>query len=140
MGILPQVEVAAKAANDWIGELTQRLAWHDQDKVYLALVATLHALRDDLPVPEAVFFGEYLTPLIRGFYYGGWHMTKPSHSAKTREGFLERVRDGVRHDPAIDAEQVARAVFALLAEHLPASELEDVKAATPKELRAFWPE
>lgn len=140
MGILPQLDLAAKAANDWIGELTQGLAWHDQDKAYLALVATLHALRDDLPAPEAVFLGEYLTPLIRGLYYGGWHMTKSPRSAKTREGFLERIREGVHHDPAIDAEQVAHAVLALLAAHLPASELEDVKAATPKELHAFWPQ
>ena len=35
--------------------------------------------------------------------------------------------------------QTADAVFSLLAERLPAAELEDAKAATPTELRMFWP-
>ncbi len=39
----------------------------------------------------------------------------------------------------IDPEAVARAVLALLATRLPASEIEDVIAATPKALRAVWP-
>ncbi len=109
--------------------------WHDPEKIYLGLVATLHALRDSLPPPEAVFLGEYLTTLLRGLYYEGWHSAKQT----SRDAFLERIREGVHRDPGIDAEQVAHAVFALLAAHLPASELEDVKAVTPKELRAFWP-
>jgi uncharacterized protein (DUF2267 family) len=39
----------------------------------------------------------------------------------------------------VDAEQVARAVLALLAARLPAPELEDAKAVTPKELHNLWP-
>ncbi len=85
------------------------------------------------------FPGEYLTTLLRGLYYEGWHSAKQTNMFKSRDAFLERIREGVHRDPGIDAEQVAHAVFALLAAHLPASELEDVKAVTPKELRAFWP-
>ena len=106
MTILPQLDLAAQAAAQWIDDLARRLGWNDHDKAYLALVATLHALRDDLPSEEAVFLGEYLTPLIRGLYYEGWHMTKATHS-KTWDAFLERIRAGVHHDPAIDADQSA---------------------------------
>jgi uncharacterized protein (DUF2267 family) len=60
-------------------------------------------------------------------------------SAKGRSAFLERIHDGVHRDPAVDAEQVARAVFALLAAHMPAAELEDAKAATPRPLHNLWP-
>jgi uncharacterized protein (DUF2267 family) len=136
---IPQLDLAAQAAADWINDLTRRLGWHDRDKAYLALIASLHALRDSLPPAEAVFLGEYLTVLLRGLYYEGWHMEKPQRGAKSRDAFIERIREGVHRDPGIDAEEVAHAVFALLAAHLPASELEDVKAATPKDLRAFWP-
>lgn len=136
----PELDFVAQAAAQWIDDMAQRLGWHDRDKAYLAFIATLHALRDSLPPEEAVFLGEYLTPLIRGLYYGGWHMTKGPRATKTREAFLERIRDGVHHDPGINAEQVGHAVFALLAARLPAAELEDVKAATRKELRAFWPD
>lgn len=138
MTAFPQLDRAAEAAADWINDLTQRLGWHDRDKAYLALIASLHALRDSLPPDEAVFLGNCLTPLLRGLYYEGWHMEREPRF-EDRDAVLERIREGVHRDPGIDAEEVARAVFALLAAHLPASELEDVKAVTPKELRAFWP-
>jgi uncharacterized protein (DUF2267 family) len=129
---------AIAAADEWIDDLTKRLVWRDREKVYSALIATLHALRDSLPAHEAVFLGDSLTILLRGRYYEGWRLAKYS-SLKSRDAFLERIREGVHHDPGIDAEQVARAVLALLAERLPASELEDVKAVTPKALRSLWP-
>jgi uncharacterized protein (DUF2267 family) len=129
---------AIQVAEEWIDDLTRRLGWHDREKVYLAFVATLHALRDSLPIHEAVFLGDYLPILLRGLYYEGWRLSKYS-SFKNRDAFLERIQEGVHRDPGIDAEHVARAVLALLAERLPASELEDVKAVTPKALRAFWP-
>jgi uncharacterized protein (DUF2267 family) len=76
--------------------------------------------------------------LLRGFYYEGWHPAG-RHPLKSRNAFIDRVHDGVHRDPGIDPEQVARAVFALLAAHLPAAELEDVKAATPKLIHNLWP-
>lgn len=139
MTVLPEIDIAAQDAVQWVEELARRLNWRDHDKAYFALVAALHALRDDLPANEAVFLGDCLPTLIRGLYYEGWHMTKHSRGAKTRDAFLERIRDGVHHDPGIDADEVGHGVFALLASHLPAAEYEDVKAATPKELRMFWP-
>jgi uncharacterized protein (DUF2267 family) len=138
MTAIREFENAIHAAEEWIDDLTQRLGWRDHEKVYLAFVATLHALRDSLPAREAVFLGDYLTLLLRGRYFEGWRLPKYS-SFKSRDAFLERIREGVHHDPGIDAEQVAHVALALLAERLPASELEDVKAVTPKALRAFWP-
>lgn len=129
---------AIAAADEWIDDLAKRLVWRDREKVYSALIATLHALRDNLPAHEAVFLGDYLTIMLRGRYYEGWRLAKYS-SFKSRDAFLERIREGVHHDPGIDAEQVARAVLALLADRVPASELEDVKAVTPKALRSLWP-
>jgi uncharacterized protein (DUF2267 family) len=41
--------------------------------------------------------------------------------------------------PGVDTEQVARAVFALLAARLPAAEIEAAKAATPSVLHSLWP-
>jgi uncharacterized protein (DUF2267 family) len=137
MGIR-EFDGAVHTAEEWIDDLTQRLGWHDREKVYSAFVATLHALRDSLPAHEAVFLGDYLTILLRGLYYEGWRLPKYS-TFKSRDAFLERIREGVHRDPGIDAEQVAKAVLALLAERLPTSELEDVKAVTPKALRGFWP-
>jgi uncharacterized protein (DUF2267 family) len=52
---------------------------------------------------------------------------------------LDRIHDGVHRDPGVDTEEVARAVFALLAARMPSAELEDAKAATPKPLHNLWP-
>jgi uncharacterized protein (DUF2267 family) len=52
---------------------------------------------------------------------------------------LERIQDGVHREPGIDAEQVAKAMLALLAARLPPAELENAKAATPEELHGLWP-
>lgn len=125
------------AAEAWIDDLLRRLEWHDRQRAYLALVGALHALRDCLGRDEAVYLGAQLPTLLRGLYYEGWH----PHTRKSygRSAFLERIADSVRRDVAIDPEQVAKAMMALLAAHMPAAELEDVKAATPSALHNLWP-
>jgi len=138
MTAIENLTSAASAAEDWIDDLMRRLGWHDRQRVYLALLATLHALRDCLGRDEAVYLGAQLPALLRGLYYEGW---RPSARAtgRTRSAFLERIHDGVHRDPAIDPEQVARAVMAQLSARLPAAELEDAKAATPRALHNLWP-
>lgn len=135
---MSDLSAAVRATEDWIDDLMRRLGWHDREQVYLALIATLHALRDCLARDEAVYVGAHLPPLLRGLYYEGWHPGgRPA--ARSRGAFLERIHDGVHRDPAVDAEQVARAVFSLLATRLPVAELEDAMAATPKPLHNLWP-
>ena len=128
---------AVQATEAWVDDLMRCLGWHDRQRTYLALLATLHALRDSLGRDEAVYVGAQLPPLLRGLYYEGWHPR--TRAAASRSAFLERILDGVHRDVAVDAEQVARAVMALLATRMPPAELEDAKAATPPALHNFWP-
>jgi uncharacterized protein (DUF2267 family) len=123
---IAKFHATAHAAEEWINELTRQLGWSDRKKAPGAFTATVQALRDSLPAQEAIFLGDQ-----------GWRLAKYS-ALKERESLLERIREDAR-DPGIDAENVARVVLAMLAEHLPASELDDAKAVTPKELRAPWP-
>lgn len=136
---IQELDTAVQAAEGWLTDLVQRLGWHDRERAFRALVAGLHALRDCLPADEAVYVSGHLPPLLRGLYFEGWHPTRRPASLKTRSAFLQRIHDGVHRDPAIDPEQVAHAVLALLAAHLPESELEDAKAVTPEPLRNLWP-
>ena len=138
MPALQDLSTAVSEAEAWIEDIMRRLGWHDRERGYLVLLATLHALRDSLPQDEAIYIGAQLPPLLRGLYYEGWH--PGAHlAAKSRSAFLERIHDGVHRDPGIDVEQAARAVFAALAARLPAAELEDAKAATPQPLHGLWP-
>ena len=138
MSEIEELSGAVKATQEWVDDLMRRLGWHDRERVYLALLASLHALRDAVARDEAVYIGAQLPSLLRGFYYEGWH-PGARQAPRGRAAFLERIHDGVHRDPGVDAEEVARAVFALLAARLPAAELEDAKAATPKPLHNLWP-
>lgn len=138
MTTISDLNTVVAAAEDWVDDLMRRLGWQDRERVYRALLATLHSLRDCLARDEAVYIGAQLPTLLRGLYYEGWHPSaRPA--TKSRGAFLERIHDGVHRDPGVDTEQVARAVFALLAARLPAAEIEDAKAATPSVLHNLWP-
>jgi uncharacterized protein (DUF2267 family) len=52
--------------NVGLKELMEDLHCDDRQKAYLALRAVLHALRDRLPVHEAVQLGAQLPLLVRG--------------------------------------------------------------------------
>jgi uncharacterized protein (DUF2267 family) len=138
MSEIQELSIAVKAVDDWIEDLQRRLGWHDREKVYRALLAALHGLRDSLVRDEAVYVGAQLPPLLRGLYYDGWH-PGARRATRSRTAFLERVHEGVHRDPGVDAEEVVRAVFALLAARLPAAEVDDAKAATPRSLHNLWP-
>lgn len=127
-----------RATESWVDDLMQSLGWHDRHRTWLALLATLHALRDCLGHDEAIYVGAQLPPLLRGLYYEGWH--PHTRGARSRSTFLERILDGVHHDVAVDAEQVARAVMALLAMRMSSAELEGARAATPAGIHALWPD
>jgi uncharacterized protein (DUF2267 family) len=125
--------------NSWLNDLMQVLGWSDRDKAYSALKATLHALRDRLTVEEVAQFGAQLPTLIRGFYYEGWDPTGKPLRMRHKEEFLGRIEQHFRGDDYIDPEQVARAVFRVLAQRVSEGEIEDVKHVLPAELQELWP-
>lgn len=125
--------------NTWLSELMESLGWQDRQRAYAALRATLHALRDRLGPDEAVHLGAQLPMLVRGFYFEGWHPAGKPRKERHKEEFLQHIVKAFRGDPGIDAEEVARAVFALLKKHVSAGEIGDVEGSLPGEIRALWP-
>ena len=55
MTTISELKASLPAAEDWIDDLTRRLGWQDRERVYRALLATLHALRDCLARDEAIY-------------------------------------------------------------------------------------
>jgi uncharacterized protein (DUF2267 family) len=123
----------------WLNDLMQVLGWADKHKAYLALRATLHALRDRLTVEEVAQLGAQLPMLIRGFYYEGWDPTGKPLRVRHKEQFLARIEQQFRGDDRIDPERAARAVFTVLAKRVSEGEIEDVKHILPDEIRDLWP-
>jgi uncharacterized protein (DUF2267 family) len=125
--------------NSWLNDLMQVLGWPDRHKAYLALKATLHALRDRLPIEEVAQLGAQLPMLIRGFYYESWDPTGKPLRARHKEQFLTRIAQEFRGDDRLDPEWVARAVFTVLAKRVSEGEIEDVKHVLPADIRDLWP-
>ena len=101
--------------------------------------ATLDALRDRLTVEEVAQLGAPLPMLIRGFYYEGWDPTGKSLRERGRVQFQAHIERQLRGDDGTDPEQVAHAVFTVLAHRISAGEIEDVKYVLPDEPRDLWP-
>ena len=140
MALIPEFDDAVRASDKWLDDLKHRLGWEHSYHVYLALLATLHALRDHLPTDEVARLGAALPPLLRGFYFEGWHPRRRPAGQMSREALLSRIHEGVHRDPGIDTEAVSRAVFALLADRLSSADLEEIKAASPAAVHALWPD
>jgi uncharacterized protein (DUF2267 family) len=95
----------------WLKDLAEELRWEDQHQAYLALRATLHALRDRLTVDEAAHLGAQLPVLIRGFYYEGWSPAGKPVRERHKEEFCAHVKAYFQREEDIDAEKIVRGVF-----------------------------
>jgi uncharacterized protein (DUF2267 family) len=124
--------------NTWLKELMETLDCEDRQEAYLALRATLHALRDRLTIEEVAHLAAQLPMLIRGFYYEGWDPTGKPLKERHLDEFLARIDQELKPD-GIDSEQAARAVFLVLANRISEGEIEDIEHLLPKEIRDLWP-
>jgi len=137
----PQIwDKAVQRSSQWLQELANELSWTDLGDTLVALRSVLHALRDRLPINEAAQLAAHLPLLIKGIYYDGWHPSKTPVKARTKEDFLALVKTPLERGVAqADAEQVTRAVFRLLAGHVSAGEISDIRGIFPRELADLWP-
>jgi uncharacterized protein (DUF2267 family) len=132
-------ESAVHTTNTWIRDLMDAMEWKDRHRACKALRAVLHALRDRLPVEEAVDLGAQLPMLIRGLYYEGWKPSACPRRVHTKEDFLAPIQEAFRDEPGIFAEAVAWGVFRLLERHVSRGEIGDVQHVLPESIRSLWP-
>lgn len=130
-------------ANDWLAELEKDLDWDDRHRTYLALRATLHALRDRLPLDEVAQLAAQLPMIVRGFYYERWQPRNHHQAERHFTPFVERIEAEMGRalvtNSGTDAQTVARAVFRLLSHRISAGEVDDLLAVLPRDVRLLWP-
>ena len=115
-----------------------RVVAKDEKKAYVALRATLHALRDRLPLPEVIQLGAQLPLLLRGAFYDGWRPTGKPLKIRRREQFLALVREHMGNGAAISPERAVRGVFRLLSARVSAGEIDDVIDSLPRDIADLW--
>ncbi len=131
-------DTTVQKTNSWLKDIMHEMDWQERRKAYQALRSTLHALRDRLTVDEVAQLAAQLPMLVRGFYYEGWDPTGKPLKVRDLEGFLAMIALEFRGDDEVDPDQVARAVFTVLARRITQGELEDIEGLLPKEVRRLW--
>jgi uncharacterized protein (DUF2267 family) len=127
-----------QTTNIWLHDLMNIMGWRDKHRAYTALRSVLHALRDRLSVEHVAALGAQLPMLIRGIYYEGWHPHGKPVKERRREDFLYHVEKTFRDDLNVNAAEVTRAVFEVIAKHVTSGEVEHVKVTLPSEIRELW--
>ena len=126
--------------NTWLHEITSRLGWDDRQKGYRVLRASLHALRDRMPVTEAAQFSAQLPILLRGIFFEGWRPSAKTSKVRSVDEFLSGLRCAFSEDRDFDAEAAFREVISVMNLHISAGEMEDVRRTMPTKIKALWEE
>jgi uncharacterized protein (DUF2267 family) len=135
---LPVFDTTVQETNLWLKAVMDGLHTDDRHLAYLALRATLHALRDRLGPENAVHLAAQLPMLLRGLYYEGWRLAASQTKERTRADFLEHVRSELPRGSALDPNVAARAVFGVMWEKLDLGEVGKVIDLLPAELKELW--
>jgi uncharacterized protein (DUF2267 family) len=136
---LESIDHTVQLTHVWINELDARLVWDNKSRSYRLLRAVLQALRDWLPINEAVDLAAQLPTLLRGVYYEHWRPAATPVKERSRAAFLARIDHAFTTDPIVDTSEVVSRVFEFLSDKVAAGEIEDVRHALPADLRAIWP-
>lgn len=133
------IESSAQKTQLWLKDVQEELHGANRVQAYSALRAVLHALRDCLPMGEAIKFSAQMPLMIRGIYFDGYKpRTKPSRMTKTE--FFAYLRDCLRNQTDIDPALATSAVLRTLYGHLSLGELKGIQLVLPREVRALWRE
>jgi uncharacterized protein (DUF2267 family) len=111
-----------------------------RDQAYVALRASLHALRDRIGPEHAVHFGAQLPTLLRGVFYEGWRPAETPTRERRLDDFLAYVESILGSKSGLAPADAVRAGFAAIAWSVSAAEVFKLIGALPHELRSLWPD
>ena len=132
-------DATVQETNLWLKRLMEQMHTEDRQAAYLALRATLHALRDRLGPENAVHLGAQLPLLLRGVYYEGWHIGGSASGERQPPDFIEHVRAELPRTATLDANLAVRSALAVLQDRLDPGEVAKIKRILPHQLHALWP-
>jgi uncharacterized protein (DUF2267 family) len=136
---LESIDHTVQLTHAWIDELDALVGWESKARSYRLLRTVIQALRDWLPVNDAVHLAAQLPALLRGVYYEHWRPAVTPVTERHSQNFLARVDEAFRTDPILFTSEAVSAVFELLTDKIAAGEIEKVRHALPADLRALWP-
>lgn len=139
MSEVPALDTSLQSTHLWLHDIERELGFRNERAAYAALRATLHALRDRLPVELVAHFGAGLPTMVRGIYYDGWHPSEARLKAAHHEALGVSMRhDLLGHDELQNGEDVAAKVMRVIDQHMDPGQIDHVVDAWPKQVRELW--
>jgi len=133
------LDTSMQRTHEWLHEVGRDLGFDNERAAYAALRATLHAVRERLPVELVAHFGAELPMLVRGIYYEGWHPSAVRLKAAHDEDFCDSMRRELQgHNELRDVERVARSVLRVIDRRIEPGQVDRVVDALPRQTREFW--
>ena len=111
----------------------------NRHQAYMALRASLHALRDRIGPENAIHFAAQLPILLRGVFYEGWQPSETPTRERRLDDFLAYVESMLGSKTGIDPADAVRARFAASVESISFTEVLKLVNVLPRELRILWP-
>jgi uncharacterized protein (DUF2267 family) len=125
--------------NVWLNEIAEDLG-PDRNHAWHVLGGVLRCLRDQLPAELAAHLAAQLPLLVRGTFYDAWNPSAADRRAKSDTEFLAKLADRLEGTRPTNAEQAARAVFAVLSRNVDREQIVKVRNALSEKVRRLWPE
>ncbi len=126
-----------QTTNIWLDEIMaehgpdRQVAWH-------ILGSVLRTTRDKLPPDLSAHMGGQLPLLVRGAYYDQYQPARQPSQLRTRDEFLQAVKDDLQFTRPIDAEDAVKSVYRVLDRHIDRGQAEKVRAALNEDIRTLW--
>jgi uncharacterized protein (DUF2267 family) len=132
-------DTTLQKTNEWLQQIMEEAGTANKQEAYVILRATLHTLRDRLPLEETVHLGAQFPMLIRGIYYEGWRssieLVKMHRDEFLDNVFAHFVRTALEDS---DPEPAVRAVFHTLSRNLSPGEIQKIIHVLPGDLKDLW--
>lgn len=130
--------------NTWLKELMVAMNWKNREKALRAFRATLHSLRDVMPLQEIPQLASQFPIMIRGLYYENWRLLQEPLKIKSVNEFYELVRTklgrGAFNFSTDELKKFTRTSLQLIAKHVSRGEMKDVKNSLKANLKELFEE
>ena len=136
---VPQIEDAVQQTDVWLGELMVLLSCDRRDRAYYALKTVMPLLRSCLPAAEAAHLSAHLPALVRAMYFEGWRPSREPVADAEVDAFLLHISSALNTSCG-KPEDVAHAIFELIARHLTPDTRARIRSTLPTSVRHLWPD
>ncbi len=124
--------------NAWLDEI-EAYVGPDRKLAWKALITVLRTLRDGLQPDLAANLGAQLPLLVRGGYYDRYQPSKQPRNFAGEEEFLAVVAEGLEDSRGVSPKLAVAVVLAVLEKHVSPGEIDKVRGALRRDIRALWP-